>query len=122
MEGNLALSQNEKQEAVYYHFQNHIRTHVPRFCMLNLPCLDWHPKDLGHLELPFTEEEIKKVIMEAPKEKAPVPDGFIGLFFYHCWEIIKVDLIGAANQFYCLNQQGLQFLNQADAVLIPIDP
>jgi hypothetical protein len=27
---------------------------------------------------------VKKVIMEAPKEKAPGLDGFIGLFFSKC--------------------------------------
>jgi hypothetical protein len=57
--------------------------------------------------------------MEAPKEKGPGPDGFIGIFFSHCWDIIKTDLINAVNQFYCRNQQGLQFLNQAYVILIP---
>jgi hypothetical protein len=57
--------------------------------------------------------------MEAPKEKGPGPDGFIGIFFSHCWDIIKIDLINAVNQFYCRNQQGLQFLNQAYVILIP---
>jgi hypothetical protein len=28
-------------------------------------------------------------------------------------------MLNAVNQFYCLNQQGLQFLNQAYVVLIP---
>jgi hypothetical protein len=56
--------------------------------------------------------------MEAPKEKAPMPDGFIDIFFSHCWDYIKEDVIRAANQIYWLNQQGLQFLNQAVVVLI----
>jgi hypothetical protein len=116
---NIALNQNEKQEAVYSHFQNHIGTHVPRSCLINLPSLEWHPKDLSHLELSFSEEELRKVIAETQKEKPPGPDGFIGLFFNHCWKIIKEDVINATNQFYCLNQQGLQFLNQAYVVLIP---
>jgi hypothetical protein len=40
--------------------------------------------NLEHLDYPFTEEEIKVVILEAPKEKAPGPDGFIGKFFAQC--------------------------------------
>jgi hypothetical protein len=87
--------------------------------LLNLASLEWQCKDLSHLELPFTEQDLKKVVMEAPKEKAPNQDGFIGLFFSHCWDIIKEYLLRATNQFYCLNQQGLQFLNQAYVVLIP---
>jgi hypothetical protein len=87
--------------------------------LLNLASLEWQCKDLSHLELPFTEQDLKKVVMEAPKEKAPNQDGFIGLFFSHCWDIIKEYLLRATNQFYCLNQQGMQFLNQAYVVLIP---
>jgi hypothetical protein len=68
-DGNLALSQNDKQEAVYSHFQNHIGTYVPRACLLNLSSLDWNPQDLSHLERPFSKEEVKKVIAEAHKRR-----------------------------------------------------
>jgi hypothetical protein len=81
--------------------------------------LDWQPRDLQHLDQSFYEQEIKEVIFFAPKEKAPGPDGFIGLLFSNCWEIIKEDIIRALHQFYLLNQQGLHFLNQALVVLIP---
>jgi hypothetical protein len=84
IDGNKALSQSDKQKAVYSHFQNHIGTHVPRSCLLNRYSLDWNPHELSHLELPFSEEELKKVVVEAPKEKAPWSDDFISLFFYHC--------------------------------------
>jgi hypothetical protein len=115
----LAVSQAEKQQAVYNHFLNHTWTYVPRQWSLNLSELGWEPKQLNHLNLPFTEEEIKSVIISAPKEKAPGPDGYVGLFFSSCWNIIRMDLIQAVNQFYHMNQQGLQFLNQAFVVLIP---
>jgi hypothetical protein len=82
---------------VYSHFHNHIGTHVPRSCQLNLASLEWHPEDLSHLDHAFTKEELKRVVLEAPKEKAPGPDGFIDLFFSHCWVIIKEDLIRAVN-------------------------
>jgi hypothetical protein len=84
IDGNKALSQSDKQKAVYSHFQNHIGTHVPRSCLLNRYSLDWNPHELSHLELPFSEEELKKVVVEALKEKAPWSDDFISLFFYHC--------------------------------------
>jgi hypothetical protein len=58
-------------------------------------------------------------VMDAPKEKAPGPDGFIGLFFSTCWETVKDDIISVIHQFYNMNQQGLLFLNQAFVVLVP---
>jgi hypothetical protein len=45
------------------------------------------------LELPFTEDEVHSVIKLAPKEKAPDPDGFIGLFFSSYWELVKEDIL-----------------------------
>jgi hypothetical protein len=53
------------------------------------------------------------------KEKAPGPDGHIGIFFNECWSLIKEDTLAAINQFYNMNQQDLHFLNQATVVLIP---
>jgi hypothetical protein len=65
---------------VYNHFLQHIGSHTPRECLLNFSALDWQPQQLQHLELLFSEDEVKKVISEAPKEKAADPDGFIVLF------------------------------------------
>jgi hypothetical protein len=115
----VAITQKDKQKLVYDHFLQHSRTYIPRSCSLNFQKLGWEPRHLTHLELPFDEEEVRKVIMEAPKEKAPGPDGFIGMFFFSCWDTIKADLLNVVMQFYLLNQQGLQLLNQAYVVLIP---
>lgn len=35
-------------------------------------------QDLHQLEAEFTEEEIKKVVMDMKQETAPGPNGFIG--------------------------------------------
>jgi hypothetical protein len=66
-----------------------------------------------------TESELPNVILNAPKEKAPGSDGFIGLFFSVCWNTIKQDLLAIIHQFYSLNQQNLHLLNQAFIVLVP---
>jgi hypothetical protein len=108
---DLAVTQAQKQQAVYEHYLKHTRTYAPRQCSLNFSSLKWEPKYLNHLKTTFTEQEIKNVIFSAPKEKAPRPDGFIGLFFSSCWELIKHDLIRAIHHFYTMNQQDLYWLN-----------
>jgi hypothetical protein len=100
----LAVSQTEKQQVVFNHFLSHTGTYVPRQWSLNLNELGWEPRQLAHLDLPFSEEETKDVIICAPKKKAPRPDGYVGLFFSQSWNIIKMDLIQAVNQFYHMNQ------------------
>jgi hypothetical protein len=62
---------------------------------------------------------VKGVILSMPREKAPRPNRFIGAFFSSCWEVIKLDIMRDVFHFYLMNQQGLQFLNQAYVVLIP---
>jgi hypothetical protein len=79
----LATNQKQKHEVIYEHFLNHIGSYVPRSHLLNLTELEWHPKDLHHLDLPFSEDEVKAVLATAPKVKALGPDDFIGLFSAH---------------------------------------
>jgi hypothetical protein len=76
----LVASQSQKHAAIFNHFKLHTGTYIPRACSMNFAELGWEPRQLSHLELPFTEEEVKQVIQTAPKEKAPGLDGFIGIF------------------------------------------
>jgi hypothetical protein len=109
-ENGLMTTQEAKHEAIYSHFQKHIGTSIPRSCSLNYDELRWQTTNLDHLELPFLEEAFS-ISKLAPKEKAPGPDGYIGLFFSACWDLVKGDLLRAAQQFFMMNQQNLQFLN-----------
>jgi hypothetical protein len=105
-------SHEDKHRLVFNHYKAHIGSCLQRRHLINFEELHWQPRDLQHLELPFSEHEVEEMIRAMPKEKAPGPDGFIGTFFKSCWHTIKVDLMRAINQFYGLNQQGLHFLNQ----------
>jgi hypothetical protein len=115
----VAVSQADKHAVVYNHFLKHIGTYVPRKFCLDFSQLQWEPMNLSHLELPFLEEEIRAVILASSKEKAPGPNGFIGLFFSSCWNLVKDDLVKEVQHFYSMNQQDLHFLNQAYVTLIP---
>ncbi|VFQ76036.1 unnamed protein product [Cuscuta campestris] len=50
-------------------------------------------------KLPF-EEEIKAAVWSLDPGSAPGPDGFNGKFFRSCWNIIKVDVISATQEFF----------------------
>jgi hypothetical protein len=117
-----ATSQSDKHQLIFQHFQAHLGSSSQRNHMLNFVELGWEPQQLHYLNLPFSEQEVERVIKALPKQKAPRPDGFIGTFFRTCWNIIKVDCIAALQQFYNMNQQGLQFLNQALVILLPKQP
>jgi len=52
-------------------------------------------------------------------DKAPGPDGYTGGFFRSCWDIIKVDVVNAANAFHSLRTSSLALHNSANVVLIP---
>jgi hypothetical protein len=71
------------------------------------------------MDLPFSEEEVLAMIKSAPKEKAPGPDGIIGLFFSSCWDVVKGDIIRAIQFFYLMNQHNFHFLNRVYVILIP---
>jgi hypothetical protein len=114
-----AILQKDKQGVVFQHFMHHIGSYVARTCKLNFSNLGWQPRSLHHLDNNISEEELKIVILSAPKEKAPGPNGFIGVFFSLCWDIIKADLLVAVEYFFSMNQQDLHLLNNAYIVLIP---
>jgi hypothetical protein len=42
---------------------------------------------------------VHEAIKALPSDKAPRPDGFMGLFFKSCWLIIKEDLMKVIKKF-----------------------
>ena len=52
-------------------------------------------------------------------DKAPGPDGFTDAFLKSCWDIIKNDIMEAANTFHCLRTSNLLLINSANIILIP---
>jgi hypothetical protein len=115
----LVLSHPAKHEVIFQNFLKHTCTYFPRQSCLNMSELGWEPRQLYHLEQPLSLEEIQVVIMMTPREKAPEPNGFIGLFFSVCWNLKKEDIVNTIQYFYLMNKQGLNFLNSALVVLIP---
>ncbi|KAM0867505.1 hypothetical protein ACQ4PT_041958 [Festuca glaucescens] len=71
------------------------------------------------LEAPFSADEVKKVVMDMPSDRAPGPDGFSGLFFKLCWDIISEDLMAALNHIHKGQFYNLQRLNSSILILLP---
>jgi hypothetical protein len=104
---------------VYNHFVNLMGQTQTRTASLHWAHLGYQQHNLQDLEDPFDEEEIKKIIMRLPNEKAPGPDGFIGLFYKKCWNIIKFNLMEALGAFHSLRTRKLDLVNEAHVVLLP---
>jgi coproporphyrinogen III oxidase-like Fe-S oxidoreductase len=68
---SVLTSQKDNHKVIYSHYLQHMGTHKTRTCQLNLAQLDRPPRNLQHLDDPFLEDDIRYVIMNAPKEKAP---------------------------------------------------
>ena len=118
-EGGLVFSQDEKEKVVGDYFSEHLGTSTARTLSLNWQALGYTPRNLQQLELPFTQDEVRRTVLEMPSEKAPGPDGFTGAFFKACWEIIKDDLLAAINNLFQLHSQGFELMNSANIVLLP---
>ncbi|XP_057790907.1 uncharacterized protein LOC131008020 [Salvia miltiorrhiza] len=64
------------------------------------------------------DEEIKAAVFDLGGDSAAGPDGFTGVFFQHCWEIIKEDICLAVRTFFNKNYLP-QGLNSNTLILIP---
>ena len=56
-----------------------------------------------------TMEEVKGTMFGLNKESTPRPNGFIGVFFTHCWEIVAEDVLVATGDSWLehLSRRGL---------------
>lgn len=120
--GGTVWSHEDKASKLFEHYNNHFGRPQPRESSLDWPALGLVQHDLSHLEENSTVEELLVVIQEFASEKAPGPDGYIGLFFKQSWNLIKQDLFQALTFFSHLHAQHLQHLNTAHIVLFPKKP
>jgi hypothetical protein len=118
--GECVWSHGEKEDILQEYFQNILGTSEHRQAAIN-----WNDIQLPRLsnqvqlDRPFTEDEIKAAISEFPTEKAPRPDGFTGVFYRSCWDIVKQDLLAAFQCIYNQTTGPLLKLNGAVLTLLP---
>lgn len=115
----MTTTHQDKANILYNFYSTLFTTIQPRMASVNWDLLELQPHDLQHLDNQLSEEEIKRAVFEGPNEKAPGPDGYIGLFYKKTWDIIRVDLIQALHQLFNLRADRWNLLNSANIVLIP---
>lgn len=52
------------------------------------------------LSSPPSKEEVKRSVFGLSPESAPGPDGYPGIFFTTCWEIVEDDVLNAVLDFF----------------------
>ncbi|XP_073366378.1 uncharacterized protein [Aegilops tauschii subsp. strangulata] len=98
LEDSVITDQNGKEEAFYNAYKELLGMYQAREHTIDLDCLGITPLDPQELDAIYTEEEVYSVIKSMPSERAPGPDGFIGLFFHRDWSIIKDDIMAAIHK------------------------
>ena len=118
-DGTLLTSQEDKLMEVQRHFDQILGTTGSRSSAVHWDHLGYAPFELSELDNSIDDSEIKDVVMGLHSEKAPGPDGFIGLFYKNCFELIKYDLSMAIKDFFLHRSKSLHLVNEANIILIP---
>lgn len=117
-DGSIVSDHNGKEEVLFNTYRERLGQSNHCNMLFNLPQIIKKVQGLEELTVPFTKEEIDKVVKEMPSDRAPGPDGFNGCFLKSCWHIIKEDFYKLCFDFYEGNLD-LQSLNSGFITLIP---
>jgi hypothetical protein len=108
-----------KAQALHDFYKNQFGSPNQRQTTLNWVAVQMNRHDLSALDRDIEDEETEAVIRQTPSEKAPGPDGYVGLFYKSCWPIIKDDVTRAIRDLFALRGNCWNLLNSANATLLP---
>jgi hypothetical protein len=114
----MVTDHNEKSALFFQEFKRRLGTTVDISIQFDLQSIIHMHDDLEHLALPFSVEEVDKVVLELPHDKAPGPDGFNTLFFKKAWPTIKHDIYKLCEDFY-FHRADLKSVNRSFITLVP---
>jgi hypothetical protein len=86
---HLLTSQEDKLQEAHWHFLEILGSRGRRNIVVRWENLGYSPFELSDLDAMINDDEIKNVVMGMHSEKAAGPDGFIGLFYKGCFEMIR---------------------------------
>ena len=117
-DGHLVTDHDQMATVAWNCFRDRMGTSRDITLRFDLDALITPVDNLEELVTPFTNEEMDKVILKMPADKAPGPDGFNGMFLKKCWSFIKQDFYNLATDFF--NQKvSLENLNTSFITLVP---
>lgn len=116
--GTTYTAQKQKASVLHSHFSAVLGTTTQRVQTLNWEVLQVQPHDLSSLNIDITVEEIRKVVMSAPPEKALGAEGYIGGFIKVAWDIIKHDLVEVIQEIFEGRARCWNLLNSANITLL----
>jgi hypothetical protein len=117
-DGRLLTSQEDKLHEAHNHFTQVIGRTSTRQRVVRWDSLGYSLFELPDLDTTINDDEIKNVVMGMHSEKASGPDGFIGIFYKCCFELIKDDLSNAIHDFYNHRCKSLHLVNEANITLL----
>ena len=112
--GEDIIMDHSRKEEVFFDMYNNlpgsiqIREHSLDLDTLGLPTHDL--RELGNM---ISEDEVFAVIKEMPADRAPGPDGFIGVFYRRAFPVINQDTMAAILKFYTGDGRNFWCLNRA---------
>lgn len=113
----VAKPRQDKLKVAAEHFSEAFGASMERTRHINWSALGYAPFNL--VDSPFTMQELSITTKAMPAEKAPGPDGFIGVFYKKCWEVTKFDLYESMMGFYNHKTSKMHLINEANIVLLP---
>lgn len=108
-----------KGKVISDHFEDVMGKGQRRRTDFNWASLHFEELDLDSLDDLFTEDEVKNAINLLPGDKAHGPDGYTGVFYKHCWDIIREDVMRVINHFGDLHVPNFHWLNSTNITLFP---
>jgi len=117
--GDACADHDEMEAAVHDHFKGVFGQPGPGSHTIDYLAIGISPQDFSALDLPFSVEEVERVVREMPADRAPGPDGFTGAFYKAAWSHIKDDVLAAMNALLFGDCNTFYRLNNAFIVLLP---
>lgn len=105
--GQVVMGHDDIANAVDTYYAELLGRAFERQFSLDLDCLDLPTRDLSHLDVEFSPEEVFKIIKSMPLDKAQGPDGFTGRFYYVYWDVIQHDFMRALEYFHRADARGM---------------
>ncbi|KAE8766449.1 hypothetical protein D1007_43285 [Hordeum vulgare] len=121
--GTEILTEESNIEDVFYEaYGNLLGKASARDHTTDLQYIGMTQLDLIELDAIFTEKEVWQTMKETPSDRAPGPDGFIGLLYHKARPVIKHNIMVVFLKMFVEDGRGFGKLNEAHTMLIPKTP